>query len=196
VALRNHDLSEQQNTEVLTMKMRKFGFCSLLTLLALFASGTANAKTETYTIDVTVTGSPYGGEDSYVKQWSFCCTPETYSGWFTADDTIAGPISNLHLIIGGVDLAKNFSISASYFDPSSLELSLAATDSIYGNSTAPNSLILFGNFSLPPAPKSTTSNYVAAVEPNHEYGTLDAVYGVTQNWFGTLIVTACTASYH
>ncbi|NTW54222.1 MAG: hypothetical protein HGB15_05600 [Chlorobaculum sp.] len=180
------------------MLMRKSGILLFLTLLAQLTSGTANAKSETYKIDVTVAYTPHAHGAISAKQWKLRSKPVTYSGWFTADDTIAGPISDLHLVIAGVDIAKNFSFTNSYFDPSSLELSLAAADAVSDHSTAPNALVLFGNYSLPPASNSQTTNYVAALEPNSQDGTLDTYYGVNQNWSGTLIITAFTdntASY-
>ena len=176
------------------MTMRRSGFCSILTLLALLTSGTANAKSEIYRIDVTITRSPNQDGDNSTQQWQLRSTPETYSGCFTADDTIAGPISNLHLVIGGIDIAKNFVFKDSYFDPASRELNLAATDAVPDNSTAPNAMVLFGNYSLPQAANSQTTNYAAALEPNKQEGTLDTYYGVAQNWSGRLIITADTAS--
>lgn len=173
---------------MLIMK-RKSGFFLLFALLAFFTSVTASAKNKSYNIYVTIPDTPQTNGNFPVNHWKIRSTPVTYAGKFTADDTVAGPISNLHLVIGGVDIARYFSFINSYFDPASLELTLVASISISEASNSPNALVLFGNFSLPPATKSPTSNYVAAIEPNNQGGTLDTYYGVTQNWAGTIIIT-------
>jgi hypothetical protein len=171
------------------MTTRKSGFCALLALLVMLSSGTANAKSVMYNIYVTITSAPHARGDVPASQWDIGSTPVTYSGWFTADDTVDGPISNFHLVIGGRDIASSFSFSDSYFDPSSLQLTFATGDLAAGDSTAPDTLLLFGDFSLTPTPKNPTTNYVAALEPNDQSGTLDTYYEVTQKWAGTMVIT-------
>ena len=98
---------------------------SLLVLSALFCSGTAEAKVITYNIDVTVTEAPNAPGSDSSALWNTLDTPVTYSGTFTADDTIAGPIDNLNLTIGGLDISSVFvqwPTSPTKFDPATLQL--------------------------------------------------------------------------
>ncbi|NTV66915.1 MAG: PEP-CTERM sorting domain-containing protein [Chlorobaculum sp.] len=107
------------------MKNRKHVFFSFAALFASLWSGTANAKIITYNIDVTV--KDFVPELSFWIDWSIPFTPTTYQGTFTADDTVAGEISNLNLTIGSVDIASSFSFfDINTFDPGSFKLNYDA----------------------------------------------------------------------
>lgn len=107
------------------MKNRKPVCFALAAFFAPLWSGTANAKIIKYNIDVTVENmEPW---PSFGVEWSIPFTPITYQGTFTADDTVAGEISNLNLTIGGVDIASNFLfVDINSFDPGTFKLNYNA----------------------------------------------------------------------
>ena len=171
------------------MLSRKSAIGSLLALSALLWSGTANAKLITYNIDVNVTDTPFVPGSSTGIQWNIP-TPVTYSGTFTADDTVAGPISDINLTIGGVDISSVF-VSTTYttFDPATLQL-----DSLLITWDG-NNFVITGN----PGDEEPIfpTNYVVALE-NSANGLPDpylAPYSegsqpLSRNWSGTYSVTA------
>lgn|GEM_PF-1877700 len=87
---------------------------------------------------------------------------------------MVGPISNLNLTIGGLDIAishPNNDSLYNYFDPASLLLNYGAVDP-----TFLESIVVFGN----PFGAGIPSNYAVADE-NSTNGYLDPYYGLAQN---------------
>lgn len=160
------------------MNNRALFLRALLALPILFWSGAAEAKIITYNIDVTVSAAPNPGIYPS-NSWSFSSLPATFSGIFTADDTTSGTISDLQLMIGGIDIATSFpNAGVNHFNPTLLSL-----DYGYGNYTYPSAISLGNpNDNGAPADYAVSGQYTV-------YGTLDPYYHFTQNWVGTFTIT-------
>ena len=163
---------------------RRFSLVAIGALTALLAPGVASrasATTIPYAVTVQVTSAPLAPGSYGSNPWSFGSLPSTFSGTFDADDTVTGPISNLVLIVGGLNLATNFPMEAvNFFDPATLTLMLGLFDASGDESfVGLNSTFAGGQ---PP-------NYATGIE-NNVFGTLDPYSGYTQNWVGTFSVTA------
>lgn len=154
-----------------------FRLFALATLLA--ASTATHAITATYTIDVTVTAAPTAPGSFASNPWSFGTLPEVFSGTFTADDSVVGPIDNLVLEIGGIDIATSHpDVLFNVFAPQTMLLQLAA----YNSLVTPEFALAFGDMSALGFP--SPANYVAAVEAG-ESPPIDPYFGNTQNWVGS-----------
>ena len=139
-----------------------------------------------YKISVQVTAAPK--PNGQAVTWTFGILPTTFIGTFEADDTVAGPISNLALTIGGIDIGathlSSFASTSNTFDPASLLLDWGGYNSSFfsfigfGDNTDPG---IFPGASPPP-------NYVVALEPLMDQA-LDPFYGFNQNWVGTYSIT-------
>ena len=158
----------------------KLKVAAIVVSMALVASGTANATLITYDIDVTVASDPNTPGSFASNPWSFGSLPGVFSGTFTADDTVAGLISNLNLIIGGLDIATSHpNVFVNSFDPGSLLLTYGALDTL-----ASESFVGFGNL----VGFGSPTNYAVAVQ-NSLSAPIDPFYSSTQNWVGTLGIT-------
>lgn len=159
------------------MLIRKSIFGSLLALSALLWSGTANAAIITYKIDVSVINVALAPGNFASNQWSFSSVPATYSGTFTADDSVSGSISNLNLTIAGLDIASAFPVVAvNTFNPATLILNYGGGD----DAVTPTSGVAFGD----PLTLGAPSDYAVASE-NSPWGPPNPYYGSTENWVGT-----------
>jgi hypothetical protein len=142
----------------------------------LAATATSPAATITYTIDVTVTAAP-NAPGAFVA-WTFATLPATFSGTFEADDTVAGPISNLQLIIGGVDVATTHpNVAQNLFNPAGIVLIWGAQDPSSGESAV----------SLGRPFGSVPVDYAVAFD-NSFFVPFDPYFTSTQNWVGTFTI--------
>jgi len=154
-------------------------------LLALFGCGAADASLMTYNIDVTVTAAPESpGSYSPDTDYSFGALPASFPGTFMADDTVAGPISGLSLVIGGINIA-DLGVGDTLFDPTTFTL---AASLCCGNSGAAAVVIGdtftdLGYWSLQPA------NRIVAIQDSSDGPVVDPYQGYDQNWVGTFTVS-------
>ena len=87
----------------------------------------ATATPISWNIEVTVNTAP--GGLGFGPAFTFGTLPESFSGTFTADDTLSGPISNLSLTVGGVDIPSAFPIPfTNSFNPTANELTHIVSD--------------------------------------------------------------------
>lgn len=163
------------------MLHRKSVISALLACSALLWSGHADAAIQTYNIDVSVTSAP-NAPGSYVEnQWIIPSTPVTYSGTFTADNTVVGSINNLDLTVGNVNVANNFlDIQQNSFDPGTLLLKYLAIDHVHNHAGVAFGDTSFGN--------GEPVDYAAAGE-NSNLTPVDPYYNVAQNWAGTVNIS-------
>jgi hypothetical protein len=138
----------------------------------------------TYEITVDVTSAPNAPGSFPSNQWSFSSLPSVSVGTFQASDSFPGQISNLHLTVGGLDIATSHSfVDGSFFDPSTLTLQYGANDP-----TGEESFVLFNaSFS-----DNQPSNYVAAIQNTNSFdiGPPDPYSpAFTQNWAGTFSIS-------
>ena len=159
--------------------MKRYKLFQLVALLAVLiaTAGQVQAAVVSYSINVQVTAAPNAPGAS--TPWSFTSLPSTFVGTFDADDTAPGPISNLSLSIGGVDIvASHPSVQFNWFDPTTLTLNWAAadpSDTLTG--------VALGNFFAPGAPP----DYAVGIESSGSLP-LDPHYNSTQNWVGTFTI--------
>lgn len=138
-----------------------------------------------YQITVEVTAAPTVPGTFPSNPWSFPDgVPATFVGTFDADDTVPGPISDLALTIGGLDIASTHPLVPIpdldfEFDPSSLTLVYVGVDP-----SGAESAVIFGAFDdIVPA------NYAVAIQ-NSQTPPIDPFLGSTQNWVGTFSVVS------
>lgn len=158
------------------MRMLRAFILTIACLAGMFATqAQVQAAIVSYSISVQVTTAP-NAPGAYIP-WSFASLPSTFVGTFDADDTVAGPISNLSLSIGGVDVAAAHPIVFdNNFDPATRTLTWAAIDP-----STFLSAVALGSFGGAP------SNYTAGIDSTLT-GPFDPYYGSTQNWGGTFTV--------
>ena len=145
-------------------------------------AGNATAGIIQYTITVDVTAAPVAPGAFPTNQWTFDSVPATFVGTFDADDTVAGPISNLALTIGGLDIAASHPFTLqNTFDPNTLDLSLYSLPGL-------EAVVAFGAPLNPAVP----SNYAVAIQ-SFTSGSPDPFYGFTQNWVGTYSIAPSSA---
>ncbi len=158
--------------------------CSTLAFLAI--AGSAQAAIVTYDISVEVTAAPTApGSFGATNPWDFSGVsfPHTYNGTFDADDTTLGPISNLNLTIGGLDIFTTHpNVISNTFNPNTEQLLLGLLDPTRGES-----FVGFGDL----FGAGALDNYTAAIE-NNSTAPIDPFYFSTQNWAGTFSITAPT----
>jgi len=148
-------------------------------LLFLAYSSVSHAALISYDISVEVTSTPLAPGSFASNPWNF--TSSVFNGTFTADDTVSGSISNLNLVIGGLDIAATHtSFIQNIFDPLTLVLSFGALDPS-GNESA---VFIGSTFGI-----GAPANYAVAIE-NNSFSPLDPFYLNTQNWVGTYTVNA------
>ncbi len=142
------------------------------------------ASVVTYNIDVTVTSAP--NAPGLVTPWTFGALPQVFHGTFDADDTVAGNISNLQLVVGGVDVAASHPTPLLFpFNPTTLDLRFTLLK--LGPGFVVQSGLFFGDFT--PGGPNAPSNYVLAFDDSTS-GPLDPYYNSHYNWSGTFVVSA------
>lgn len=151
--------------------------CGLLALAVWASPAVSSAALMEYTITVEVTAAGFVPGSYPSNPWSFGSVPATFVGTFDADDTAIGPVSNMALTIGGLDIAATHTVPyPSMFDPNTLLLRWVQTDPIAA------SFVVFGAI----AP-SIPVNYAVAIEGTSS-APFDPYLGATQNWVGTYSV--------
>lgn len=158
--------------------MKRYKLSQLVALLAVLiaTAGQVQAAVVSYSINVQVTAAPNAPGAS--TPWSFTSLPSTFVGTFDADDTAPGPISNLSLSIGGVDIVDYHTlVQLNLFDPTTLTLSWVATDPT-------NNITAVGLGSYYPG---MPSDYAVGLEGTG-FLPADPYYGSTQNWVGTFTI--------
>ena len=157
--------------------MERYKFFQLVVLLAVLiaTAGQVQAAVVSYSINVQVTAAPNAPGAS--TPWSFTSLPSTFVGTFDADDTAPGPISNLSLSIGGVDIVDYHTlVQFNLFDPTTLTLGWGASDP--GNATG----VGLGSLAL-----GVPSDYAVGLQGG-SLGPNDPYYSSTQNWVGTFTI--------
>ncbi|MFN6140634.1 MAG: PEP-CTERM sorting domain-containing protein [Planctomycetota bacterium] len=158
--------------------MKRYKLSQLVALLAVLiaTAGQVQAAVVSYSINVQVTAAPNAPGAS--TPWSFTSLPSTFVGTFDADDTAPGPISNLSLSIGGVDIVDYHTlVQLKRCDPTTLTLSWVATDPT-------NNITAVGLGSYYPG---MPSDYAVGLEGTG-FLPADPYYGSTQNWVGTFTI--------
>jgi len=147
--------------------------CSLA--LVALALGTVRANETEYTITVNVSADGFSPGSFADNQWSFPSgVPATFVGTFEADNSAVGAISDLSLVIGGLNLASsNPAVAENSFNPFTDQLTWEGYDVNYANS-----LVTLGVIN---------PIYAVAIQ-NSNMNPLDPYYGDTQNWVGTFSV--------
>ncbi len=131
-----------------------------------------------YLLEVTVTSAPNAPGTYIDNPWNFGSLPLVFQGTFTADNAVSGSISNLQLVIGGIDVAATHTYAAaSDFNPATLALKMLLQSL--------DSAVLLGSVGTFGAP----ANYAVAVQAGN-LAPVDPYYSNTQNWVGTFSVTA------
>ena len=157
------------------------GFC-------VFLASSTHATLISYDIMVEVTSAPESpGSFPPNTDWIFKTIPATFTGTFMADDMLAGPISALSLVIGGLD------VEATY-PPSVFNLFYPFLPGIpnpvllwwgFGGGVTFNSIVMFGD--------AVGTNRVVAVQDSSDGPVLDPILQLDQNWEGTFSITPTAA---
>ncbi|MFN9627770.1 MAG: PEP-CTERM sorting domain-containing protein [Planctomycetota bacterium] len=168
--------------------MRIFQMMVACVSVLLAMSENADSAVINYTITVSVTAAPNAPGSFASNPWSFgqtptLSTPATFVGTFEADDSVVGPISNLVLSIGGLDIATSHPLQAdNSFDPINLILT-----SFWIDSYQLQSGVIFGNVG-----SGAPANYAVAIQ-NTNTPPLDSFHNInTQNWVGTYTIAPST----
>ena len=158
----------------------------LLSLALLFGALTTPlpAALYTYNIDGLVTNAPNSPGSFPENPWTFTSVPESFSGSFVADDTTPGSITNLSLVIGGIDVpALHPEVLINIFDPATLRLFWAGLDA-----SRDTSFISLGNTTNTPGVPFdravATQNTDPVLLPPE-----DDIFETTINWEGTFAVS-------
>ena len=165
--------------------LRILPISSNLFVLAIIAlsqfSDSCEAEIVDYEIRIDVTAAP-NTPGTFIP-WDTILVPEIFVGTFQADDTTAGPISNLSLVVGGINIGDTFTVAnLNTFDPTTDTLRWTQFDPLG------QSIVSLGSFVA-----GIPNNYAVGLELGGA-GPVDPFFAQTQNWVGTVSISESLSS--